>query len=51
MVLLPIETRLPQVTNDIFTKEDALFLTRNEALPAERIRAVQVVPRPIETKD
>jgi hypothetical protein len=30
------------VTNDIFTKEDGEFLTRNEALPAERIRAVQV---------
>ncbi|MDA3962948.1 MAG: urease accessory protein UreG [Planctomycetota bacterium] len=29
------------VTNDIFTKEDAEFLTRNEALPAERIRAVE----------
>ncbi len=29
------------VTNDIFTKEDAEFLTRNEPLPAERIRGVQ----------
>jgi urease accessory protein len=29
------------VTNDIFTKEDAEFLTRNQALPAERIRAVE----------
>src|SRR5687767_4041962 len=29
------------VTNDIFTKEDAEFLMRNEALPAERIRAVE----------
>src|SRR5207245_2173519 len=29
------------VTNDIFTKEDAEFLTRNNALPAERIRAVE----------
>eukprot|EP00743_Colponemidia_sp_Colp-15_P002472 GILK01002679.1.p1 GENE.GILK01002679.1~~GILK01002679.1.p1 ORF type:complete len:296 (+),score=32.12 GILK01002679.1:41-928(+) len=29
------------VTNDIFTKEDGEFLTRNEALPAERIRAVE----------
>ena len=29
------------VTNDIFTREDAEFLTRNEALPAERIRAVE----------
>jgi urease accessory protein len=29
------------VTNDIFTKEDAEFLTRHEALPAERIAAVE----------
>jgi urease accessory protein len=29
------------VTNDIFTKEDGEFLVRNEALPAERIRAVE----------
>src|SRR5205085_8129061 len=29
------------VTNDIFTKEDAEFLIRNEALPNERIRAVE----------
>ena len=29
------------VTNDIFTKEDGEFLIRNEALPAERIRAVE----------
>jgi urease accessory protein len=29
------------VTNDIFTKEDAEFLIRNEALPVERIRAVE----------
>lgn len=29
------------VTNDIFTKEDGEFLTRNQALPAERIRAVE----------
>src|SRR5918994_1802299 len=28
---------LAVVTNDIFTKEDAEFLVRNEALPAERI--------------
>jgi urease accessory protein len=32
---------LAVVTNDIFTKEDAEFLTRNEALPADRIRAVE----------
>ncbi|HTI98199.1 MAG TPA: urease accessory protein UreG [Dongiaceae bacterium] len=29
------------VTNDIFTREDGEFLTRNDALPAERIRAVE----------
>ncbi len=29
------------VTNDIFTREDAEFLVRNEALPSERIRAVE----------
>jgi urease accessory protein len=29
------------VTNDIFTREDAEFLTRHEALPAARIRAVE----------
>lgn len=29
------------VTNDIFTREDAEFLTRHQALPAERIRAVE----------
>lgn len=29
------------VTNDIFTREDGEFLTRHEALPAERIRAVE----------
>lgn len=29
------------VTNDIFTREDGEFLTKNHALPAERIRAVE----------
>ncbi|ORX90648.1 urease accessory protein UreG [Basidiobolus meristosporus CBS 931.73] len=29
------------VTNDIFTKEDTEFLVRNEALPRERIRAIE----------
>lgn len=29
------------VTNDIFTKEDGEFLVRHNALPAERIRAVE----------
>ncbi len=32
---------LAVVTNDIFTREDAEFLIRNEALPRERIRAVE----------
>jgi urease accessory protein len=33
--------QLGVVTNDIFTTEDAEFLMRNEALPSERIRAVE----------
>jgi urease accessory protein len=33
--------QLGVVTNDIFTREDAEFLARHEALPAERIRAVE----------
>jgi urease accessory protein len=32
---------LAVVTNDIYTKEDAEFLTRSQALPAERIRGVE----------
>lgn len=32
---------LATVTNDIFTREDQEFLIRNEALPAERIRAIE----------
>ena len=36
-----IGTSLGVVTNDIFTKEDAEFLMRHDALPAERIRAVE----------
>ena len=35
------ELSLGVVTNDIFTREDAEFLVRNEALPAARIRAVE----------
>jgi urease accessory protein len=35
------EYRLGVVTNDIFTREDAEFLIRNEALPAGHIRAVE----------
>jgi len=34
-------TSLAVVTNDIFTREDAEFLQRNDALPAERIQAVE----------
>jgi urease accessory protein len=33
--------RLGVVTNDIFTREDAEFLTRHEALPTGQIRAVE----------
>ncbi|GAC1352337.1 MAG: hypothetical protein NVS3B20_09060 [Polyangiales bacterium] len=33
--------RLAVVTNDIFTREDAEFLTRNHALPSDQIRAVE----------
>ena len=33
--------KLGVVTNDIFTREDAEFLTRNEALPSAQIRAVE----------
>lgn len=33
--------KLAVVTNDIFTKEDGEFLVRHDALPAERIRAVE----------
>jgi urease accessory protein len=35
------EYKLGVVTNDIFTREDAEFLTRHDALPPERIRAVE----------
>ena len=35
------EFQLGVVTNDIFTREDAEFLIRNQALPATRIRAVE----------
>jgi urease accessory protein len=33
--------QLAAVTNDIYTKEDAQFLTRHEALPLERIMGVE----------
>jgi urease accessory protein len=39
--LLRDEYSLAAVTNDIFTKEDAEFLVRHGALPAERIAAVE----------
>jgi urease accessory protein len=35
------EMNIAAVTNDIFTKEDGEFLTKHEALPSERIRAVE----------
>lgn len=35
------EYNLAAVTNDIFTREDAEFLTRNSALPPERIVAIE----------
>ena len=33
--------QLAVVTNDIYTREDAEFLTRRQALPAERILGVE----------
>ncbi|GLE00718.1 hypothetical protein PINS_up009506 [Pythium insidiosum] len=33
--------RLAAVTNDIFTREDGEFLVRHQALPEERIRAIE----------
>ncbi len=39
--LLRDEYSLAVVTNDIFTKEDGEFLVRHEALPADRIAAVE----------
>ena len=39
--LLRDDVNLAVVTNDIFTKEDGEFLVRNQALPAERITAVE----------
>jgi urease accessory protein len=35
------EYSLAVITNDIYTKEDALFLTQNSLLPAERIIGVE----------
>ncbi|EEH23044.2 urease accessory protein UreG [Paracoccidioides brasiliensis Pb03] len=35
------EYNIAAVTNDIFTKEDAEFLTRNKALSPQRIRAIE----------
>ena len=39
--MLRDEYNLAVVTNDIFTKEDGEFLVRHQALPAERITAVE----------
>src|SRR3982751_664369 len=35
------ELYLAVVTNDIYTREDAEFLVRNEALPADRVVGVE----------
>ena len=35
------EMYLTVVTNDIYTREDAEFLVRNEALPADRVIGVE----------
>ncbi|KAI9334765.1 CobW/HypB/UreG, nucleotide-binding domain-containing protein, partial [Obelidium mucronatum] len=35
------EHNIAAVTNDIFTQEDAEFLTRNKALPSDRIKAIE----------
>ena len=35
------ELAIAAITNDIYTREDAEFLTRSGALPAERIRGVE----------
>jgi urease accessory protein len=35
------ELSIAVVTNDIYTREDAEFLVRNEALPAERVMGVE----------
>jgi urease accessory protein len=40
-VRLRDELEVAAITNDIYTREDAEFLTRAGALPAERIRAVE----------
>ncbi|KAK3345413.1 CobW/HypB/UreG, nucleotide-binding domain-containing protein [Neurospora tetraspora] len=38
---LRLSHSLAAVTNDIFTREDAEFLTRHKALPPQRIRAIE----------
>lgn len=38
---LRAEFDMAVVTNDIYTREDAEFLVRNQALPAERVRGVE----------
>ncbi|MEM9157665.1 MAG: urease accessory protein UreG [Verrucomicrobiota bacterium] len=39
--ILKDEFELCVITNDIYTREDAEFLVRNEALPAERVMGVE----------
>ncbi|TAL15077.1 MAG: urease accessory protein UreG [Aquabacterium sp.] len=38
---LAVEFSVAAITNDIFTKEDAEFLTRNQTLPPDRIMGVE----------
>ena len=38
------------VTNDIYTREDAEFLIRSQALPPERIRGVEMLVGPSERR-
>ncbi|TAK76950.1 MAG: urease accessory protein UreG [Aquabacterium sp.] len=38
---LALEFSVAAITNDIFTKEDAEFLTRNQTLPPDRIMGVE----------
>ncbi|MEO5684945.1 MAG: urease accessory protein UreG [Chitinophagaceae bacterium] len=39
--LMMVDYRIAVITNDIYTKEDAEFLTKNSLLPAERIIGVE----------
>ena len=39
------ELSLAVITNDIYTREDAEFLVRNQALPADRVMGVETGAR------